>query len=129
MLAVLSARRTNQPQHGHVSPPSAFGVAGAAILILRPSSHVLGLLGWVWPILLVVLVVWMFRGSRRSLHNWSRRALLYPAFVVLALVAIGGAFETVAEATTSNEPPSGGRTYLVAAIAFTCAVWARGLRL
>ena len=27
---------------------------------------------------------------------------------------LGGAFETVVEATTSNQPPSGGRTYLVA---------------
>jgi pimeloyl-ACP methyl ester carboxylesterase len=61
-----------------------------------------------------VLVVWMFRRSRRSLHSWSRRALLYPAFVLLALAALGGAFETVTEAATSNEPPSGGRTYVVA---------------
>lgn len=114
MLAELSARRTNQPQEWARIPAICFGVAGAAILILRPSNHVLGLLGWVWPLLLLVLVVWMFRGSRRSLHNWSRRALLYPAFVLLALVAFGGAFETVVEAATSNEPPSGGRTYVVA---------------
>ncbi len=113
MLAELSARRTNQPQEWARIPAICFGVAGAAILILRPSSHVLGLLGWVWPILLLALVVWMFRGSRRSLHNWSRRVLLYPALVVLALVASGGAFETVVEAATSNKPPSGGRTYLV----------------
>jgi hypothetical protein len=51
--------------------------------------------------------------AHRSLHNWSRRALLYPAFAVLGLVALGGAFETVAEATTSNPAPSTGRTYLV----------------
>src|SRR5215208_7646502 len=114
MLAELSARRTNQPQDWARVPAISFGVAGAAILILRPSTHVLGLLGWVWPIILMVLVVWMFRRSRRSLQSWSRRVLLYPAFVVLALVAFGGAFETVTEAATSNRPPSGGRTYLVA---------------
>jgi pimeloyl-ACP methyl ester carboxylesterase len=114
MLAALSARRTDQPQHWARVPAISFGVTGAAILILRPSNHVLGLLGWVWPVLLLVLVVWMFRRSRRSLHNWSRRALLYPAFVLLALVALGGAFETVVEAATSNNPPPGGRTYLVA---------------
>ncbi len=113
-LAALSARRTSQPQHWARVPAIAFGLAGAAILILRPSDHILGLLGWVWPILLAVLVVWMFRGSRRSLHSWSRRALLYPAFVLLTLVAVGGAYETVVEAATSNKPPSGGRTYLVA---------------
>jgi len=114
LLSELSARRTNQPQLWARVPAIAFGVAGAAILILSPSNHVLGLLGWIWPILLGVLVVWMFRESRRSLHSWSRRALLYPAFALLALVALGGAFETVVEASTSNKPPPGGRTYLVA---------------
>ena len=114
MLAELSARCTDQPQRWARIAALCFGVTGAAILILRPSGHVLGLLGWVWPILLVALVVWMFRESRRSLHSWSRRAVLYPAFVVLTLVALGGAIETVVEATKSNQPPSGGRTYLVA---------------
>ncbi|HWJ32757.1 MAG TPA: alpha/beta hydrolase, partial [Gaiellaceae bacterium] len=66
----------------------------------------------VWPVLLLILVGWSFRGARRSLDSWSRRAILYPALVVLALVAVGGAFETVAQATASN-PPLGGRTYLV----------------
>ena len=114
MLAELSARCTDQPQRWARIAALCFGVTGAAILILRPSGHVLGLLGWVWPILLVALVVWMFQESRRSLHSWSRRAVLYPAFVVLTLVALGGAIETVVEATKSNQPPSGGRTYLVA---------------
>jgi hypothetical protein len=46
-------------------------------------------------------------------HSWSRRWLLYPAFIVLGLIAVGGAFETVAEATSSNAAPLTGRTYLV----------------
>ncbi len=113
-LALLSARRTDQPQEWARVPAAAFGIAGAAILIIGPSNHVLGMLGWIWPILLIVLLVWMLRAARPRLHSWSRRALLYPAFVVLALVAVGGAFETVVEAATSNNRPSGGRTYLVA---------------
>ena len=68
-------------------------------------------MGWIWPPLLALLVAWSVRGARRSLDNWSRRGLLYPAFAVLGLVALGGAFETVAEATTSNPAPSIGRTY------------------
>jgi pimeloyl-ACP methyl ester carboxylesterase len=113
-LALLSRRRTDQPQDWARVPAAAFGVAGAAILLIGPSNQVLGVLGWIWPILLIVLVVSMLRASRRTLSSWSRRALLYPAFVVLALVALGGAFETVVEAATSNNRPSGGRTYLVA---------------
>jgi pimeloyl-ACP methyl ester carboxylesterase len=114
MLFELARRRTDQPQPWALVPALGLGVAGLALLTLGPSDRVLGRLGWVWPLLLALVVVWSVRGARRSLHNWSRRALLYPAFVVLALVAFGGAFETVMEAATSNKPPSGGRTYRVA---------------
>jgi pimeloyl-ACP methyl ester carboxylesterase len=114
MLVELARRRTDQPQPWGLAPALGCGVAGLALLILGPSDRVLGRLGWVWPLLLALVVVWSVRGARRSLHNWSRRALLYPAFAVLALIALGGAFETVMEAATTNNPPSGGRTYLVA---------------
>jgi pimeloyl-ACP methyl ester carboxylesterase len=114
MLFELARRRTDQPQPWALAPALGFGVGGLALLILGPSDRVLGLLGWVWPVLLALVVVWCVRGARRSLHNWSRRALLYPAFAVLALIALGGAFETVTEAATENDPPAGGRTYLVA---------------
>jgi pimeloyl-ACP methyl ester carboxylesterase len=114
MLVELARRRTDQPQSWALVPALGMGVVGLALLILGPSGRVLGWLGWVWPLLLALVVVWSVRGARRSLHNWSRRALLYPAFAILALVALGGAFETVMEAATSNNPPSGGRTYLVA---------------
>ena len=114
MLSELSRRRTDQPQHWALTAALCFGVTGALLLIVRPDGHLVRLLGWVWPILLLVLVVWMFRESRRSLHSWSRRAVLYPAFAVLTLVALGGAIETMIEATTNNDPPPGGRTYLIA---------------
>jgi pimeloyl-ACP methyl ester carboxylesterase len=111
-LFALSSRRTDQPQRWALAPAVGVGVVGIALIALTPSDHALGLLGWVWPPLLGTLVVWCVLGARRSLRNWSRRALLYPALFVLGLVAIGGAFETVAEATTSNSP-SAGRSYLV----------------
>jgi pimeloyl-ACP methyl ester carboxylesterase len=114
MLFELARRRTDQPQPWALVPAIGIGVVGLALVILGPSGRILGWLGWVWPLLLVIVVVWSVRGARRSLHNWSRRALLYPAFAVLALIALGGAFETVMEATTENNPPAGGRTYVVA---------------
>ena len=113
MLFLLAGRRTDQPQPWALAPAIALGGLGFALLIIRPGDRLLGWTGWIWPILLALLVVWSVRGARRSLHNWSRRALLYPAFALLGLVALGGAFETVAEATSSNPAPASGRSYLV----------------
>jgi pimeloyl-ACP methyl ester carboxylesterase len=112
LLAVASSRFTDQPQRWALAPGVASAALGLAILILAPGNRALGLAGWVWPVLLLLLVGWSFRGARCSLHNWSRRALLYPALFVLVLVAAGGAYETVAEATSGNPAPAG-RTYLV----------------
>jgi pimeloyl-ACP methyl ester carboxylesterase len=112
LLAVASNRFTDQPQRWALAPGVAAAVVGLAILLFAPGNRALGLAGWVWPVLLLLLVGWSYRGARRSLHNWSRRALLYPALFVLLLVAVGGAYETVAEATSSSPAPAG-RTYVV----------------
>ena len=111
-LALASRRFTEQPQDWALAPGVAAAAVGLGVLVLSPGDQLLGLAGWVWPILLLLLVGWSYRGARRSLHNWSRRALLYPALFVLLLIAVGGAVETVAEATTGNPAPGGG-TYLV----------------
>jgi pimeloyl-ACP methyl ester carboxylesterase len=86
-------------------------LAGAAVA-LTTDGRFLDLAGWVWPALLASLIVLCFRGARRSLHSWSRRALLYPALLVLLVIAIGGAVATVMAATSSNPAPASGRTYL-----------------
>jgi len=113
ILYLLAGRRTDQPQPWALTPATTLGGLGLALLIFKPGDQLLGWMGWIWPPLLALLVAWSVRGARRSLRNSSRRALLYPALAVLALVALGGAFETVAEATTSNAAPSAGRTYTV----------------
>src|SRR5215216_4389838 len=74
MLVELARRRTDQPQSWALVPALGTGVVGLALLILGPSGRVLGWLGWVWPLLLAIVVIWSVRGAHRSLHNWSRRA-------------------------------------------------------
>src|SRR4029078_11017243 len=86
-------------------------LAGVSVA-LTFSARLLDFAGWVWPVLLAILVVSSFRGARRSLDNWLRRVLLYPALVGLSLIAVGGAVGTVMAATSSNPAPTSGRTYL-----------------
>ena len=111
LLAIGSSRFTDQPQAWALRPGVATAVAGLATWALAPNDHSLTLAGWVWPALLLVLVGWSYRGARRALHNWSRRALLYPSLLVLLLIAAGGAFQTVSAATSTNPAPD--RSYLV----------------
>ncbi|HEX7461472.1 MAG TPA: alpha/beta fold hydrolase [Dermatophilaceae bacterium] len=105
LLAWLSSRRTDQPQRWALIPAAFFGVLGFAHVVFRPSDGVLRAFGWVWPIALVVLVVWMIRASRRSLRSWSRPVVLYPVFAVLLLAAVGGAFERISETAAANAMP------------------------
>ena len=69
-LAIASSRFTDQPQSWALIPGVVVAVAGLAIG-LSPSGHTLALAGWVWPLLLLVLVLWSVRGARGELHNWS----------------------------------------------------------
>jgi pimeloyl-ACP methyl ester carboxylesterase len=98
MLAWLSERRTDQPQRWAYVPAIAMGVLGLAHLIIQPSDGLLTAFGWVWPTALAGLVIWMVVQSRRSLHSWSRRAVIYPVLAVLLLAAVGGGYETIREA-------------------------------
>jgi pimeloyl-ACP methyl ester carboxylesterase len=111
LLAITSTRRTSQPQQWALVPGVATTVAGVGVLLLAPGQRLLDLAGWVWPVLLAILVISSFRGARRSLHNWSRRALLYPALTVLSLLALSGAVGTVMASTSSDPTPTSGSTY------------------
>jgi pimeloyl-ACP methyl ester carboxylesterase len=112
LLAFTSMRRTNQPQQWALVPGVATTLAGVGVLALAPGQRLIQLAGWIWPVLLGILVVSSFRGARCSLDNWSRRVLLYPALVVLSLIAVGGGVGTVMAATSSNPAPTSGHTYL-----------------
>jgi pimeloyl-ACP methyl ester carboxylesterase len=111
LLAKASSRVTSQPQRWALMPGVSSMLAGV-IVALAPGGRFLDLAGWVWPVLLGILVVSSFRGARRTLDNWSRRALLYPALFVLLLIAVGGAVGTVMAATSSSPAPTSGRAYL-----------------
>ena len=98
MLAVLSVRRTDQPQRWAMIPAAFMGLSGLGFLVFQPGTSTVGAIGWVWPIVLLALVVWMVVQSRRSLRNWSRRVVLYPVFAVLVAMAVGALYQNVGEA-------------------------------
>ena len=93
LLAVLSARSSDQPQRWAVAPAVFMALAGLVSLI--GSDAVRNVFGWVWPPLLLGLVVWMFIRARRQLRSRIGRWMLYPILAVLVVASVGGGFQTV----------------------------------
>ncbi|MFJ6002393.1 alpha/beta fold hydrolase [Arthrobacter sp. NPDC092385] len=106
MLAFLSIRFTNQPQRWAFAPAAFFGISGLLLVVF--GSSVDGVLSWIWPPSLLALVIWMFIHARRRLDSRSRGWLLYPVMAVLALLSIGGGYQTVALAADASAHPMPG---------------------
>jgi pimeloyl-ACP methyl ester carboxylesterase len=109
LLAVLSVRLTDQPQRWAFVPATYMVVVGAGLLVLSPSADTMDLVGWVWPPVLLALVVWMVIQARDHLRSRTRLWLLYPVLAVLGLVAVGGGFGTVREALDRGLIPVSGQ--------------------
>jgi pimeloyl-ACP methyl ester carboxylesterase len=107
MLAVLSVRFTDQPQRWAVAPALFMGLGGLLLLIFGSSVH--GVLDWLWPPALLVLVIWMFVCVHRRLRSRTGRWLLYPVIGVLALAAVGGGWATVGAAADARAYPMPGQ--------------------
>jgi pimeloyl-ACP methyl ester carboxylesterase len=103
MLAVLSARFTDQPQRWAFIPALFLGAGGLLLLTLGSSA----VLNWVWPPTLLALVIWMAVRVHRDLRVRRGRWLLYPVLAFLAIVSVGGGYETVQSATDEDYPMPG----------------------
>jgi pimeloyl-ACP methyl ester carboxylesterase len=107
MLAVLSVRFTDQPQRWAAAPALVMGLGG--LLLVAFGSRVQGMLSWVWPPVLLALVVWMIVQAHRHLRSPSRRWLIYPVIAILAVASVGGGYETVREAMDGVAHPMPGQ--------------------
>jgi len=114
MLAILSTRRTGQPQTWARVPAAAMAIAGTALLLSRPGDQVMSALGWIWPPAVLVLAVWMIRTVRPALRSRTRNWLVQPVCAVLAIAAVAGGAETVLESMDHNLQAPAGQTYEVA---------------
>lgn len=107
MLAVLSARFTDQPQRWAAAPALLMGLGG--LLLVGFGSPVHQVLDWVWPPAMLALAVWMIVRVHRQLPSRGGRWLLYPVIATLALASIGGGYETLREAADAKAYPMPGR--------------------
>src|SRR4051794_13605092 len=104
------SRRTAQPQGWAAVPAVAMGLTGLALVVLSPGNAAMTTLGWVWPPVTVVLVVWMSVRMRRALSGRGRW-LITPVLVVLAAAAVGAAVEDVTVQQEQRSFPAPGTRY------------------
>jgi pimeloyl-ACP methyl ester carboxylesterase len=107
VLAVLSARFTDQPQRWAAAPAAFMGLAGG--VALSGSVPVETVFNWIWPPLLFGLAIWTWLRVRRQLRSRLSRWLLYPVIAVMGLASVGAGFVTVQEATDLHAQQMPGR--------------------
>jgi pimeloyl-ACP methyl ester carboxylesterase len=107
LLAVLSARFTDQPQRWAYVPAAFLGLVGLVLVVSQPGIAVMDVLSWLWPPAIVVLALWSWIQVRRRVRGRSRW-LLYPVIAALFLFGIAGAAETVLAAVDDATVPKTG---------------------
>ena len=112
-LALLSKRMEGQPRPWAAVMAGAMGVTGLGLLIVEPGTAALTALGWVWPALWLGLLIWAAAQVHREPAGRGRW-LLYPVFGVLALMSVGGAYETLRNATDSGAQAAAGERLISA---------------
>jgi hypothetical protein len=110
LLAVLTVRRTQQPQRWAYVPAGAMGATGVALVVFTPGNQTMTALNWVWPPLMVALTVWMFAQVRRSLPGRARW-LLVAVISVLVLVSIGATYDGIASTGSTISEATPGKLY------------------
>jgi pimeloyl-ACP methyl ester carboxylesterase len=106
LIAWLTTRFSGQSQQWLYVPAASLGGVGALLAVLQPAPSFMDLLGWVWPVALAVLAIWMFPRLRRELRGFGRW-LVGALTAVLLLMAVAGAAMTVAAAWASQRAGQG----------------------
>ena len=112
VMALLGRRRSGQPQPWAVVPGVAMGVTGAALLLTRPGARTMDALAWVWPPLVLALVVWTWVQLGRAVPGRGRWVLA-PVLGSLALASIGAVAGNLAVIHDRSTYPPSGRLYEV----------------
>lgn len=100
LMAWLTTRFSGQPQRWLFVPAASLGGVGAVLVVLQPGPGSMDLLGWVWPVALVVLAIWMVLQARHELRGIGRW-IVGGLTAVLLLMAVSGAAMTVSVALAS----------------------------
>jgi pimeloyl-ACP methyl ester carboxylesterase len=106
LMAYLADRYAGQPQRWIFVPAAALLITGLVLVVLQPGPSLMDLAGWVWPVALAALAIWMFVQMRRDLRGRGRW-LVGVLIAVLLLIAVAGGLTTAGTAMTARAAGSG----------------------
>jgi pimeloyl-ACP methyl ester carboxylesterase len=107
LLAMPSARLSDQSQRWAAAPAAFMAVVGLALLSGAAATR--DVVSWLWPPAAFALVVWIFLRARNQLRPRTRRWLLYPVLALLMVTSLGGGYETVRESLDAKAYPMPGQ--------------------
>ncbi len=107
LFAVLSTAFSPSPQRWAAVPAVFLALAGL-VNLLGSGSVTVGL-RWVWPPVLLAIVVWSIIRARHQLPRRPRRWLLFPVLATFTLASVGGGYETVRETLDRRAYPMPGQ--------------------
>jgi pimeloyl-ACP methyl ester carboxylesterase len=98
LMGFLSTRFSAQPQAWTAVPAAALGSIGLGLIVFQPGPAVMDFVGWVWPLAIAGLAIWMVIEVRANLRGRGRW-LMVPVIATLLVFAVGGGLTTVSTAT------------------------------
>jgi pimeloyl-ACP methyl ester carboxylesterase len=106
LMGLLSTRFSAQPQAWTAVPAAVLGSIGIGLIVFQPGPALMDFLGWVWPLAIAGLAIWMVIQVRATLRGRGRW-LVVPVIATLLVFAIGGALTTVSAATDVAQAGTG----------------------
>lgn len=112
LLAVTTTRWSDQPQRWPIGPATVLTFL-AIVLLAWPGAVMHDVLAWGWSVGLLALAIWMMTRVRRDMRSRLGRSLLYPLCGLLAIAALGTAYETWREPIDRRTLPPPGKLVAV----------------
>ena len=106
MMGFLSTRYSAQPQRWTAAPAAVLGSIGIGLMVFQPGPALMDFLGWVWPLAIAGLAIWMVIQVRADLRGRGRW-LVVPVIATLLAFSIGGALSTLGAATAVAQAGTG----------------------
>jgi pimeloyl-ACP methyl ester carboxylesterase len=108
LMWFTTTRFSLQPQSWMLVPAIALGVVGLALVALQPGHAAMDALGWVWPLALAALAIWMVAQTLAHLRGRGRWLVL-PLIAVLLAFSLGGVITALTTASASAVAPETGQ--------------------